>query len=256
MWALNQTLKVKVKVKVILRLTVSRPVRLGVRHPAGTRDQFFPSSLWLFLDICGFVEVRFPIWREAVSVVFSFFRASLAQSFSDLSPTRLMSIFYYLEGQVPAFISPGNTVAQTQEEVEVKLRPTVSRPVRLGVRHPSGTRDQFFFLLEIFFRQLRVCYFVVPGSVIYCCCWSSPAQFRSSLSPAGHKTLFYCPNLATARTVLETYPLLLYPVDEMFSVGTSIILVSYCCDVTISCLAAPVIYFFNPIFYLQAVVIH
>jgi hypothetical protein len=32
-------------------------------------------------------------------------------------------------------------------EVEVNLRPTVSRPVCLGVRHPSGTRDQFFFLL-------------------------------------------------------------------------------------------------------------
>jgi hypothetical protein len=48
-------------------------------------------------------------------------------------------------------------------EVEVKLRPTVSRPVRLDVRHPSGTREQFFFLLEIFFRQLRVCYFVAPS---------------------------------------------------------------------------------------------
>jgi hypothetical protein len=42
--------------------------------------------------------------------------------------------------------------------VEVKLRSTVSRPVRLGVRHPSGTRDQFFFLLEIFCRQLRACH--------------------------------------------------------------------------------------------------
>jgi hypothetical protein len=42
---------------------------------------------------------------------------------------------------------------------KVILRPTVSRPVRLGVRSPSGTSDQFFFLLEIFFRQLRVCYF-------------------------------------------------------------------------------------------------
>jgi hypothetical protein len=48
-------------------------------------------------------------------------------------------------------------------EVEVNLRPTVSRPVCLGVRHPSGTSDQFFFLLEIFFRQLRVCYFVAPS---------------------------------------------------------------------------------------------
>jgi hypothetical protein len=35
-------------------------------------------------------------------------------------------------------------------KVKVTLRPTVSRPVRLGVRRPSGTRDQFFYLLEIF----------------------------------------------------------------------------------------------------------
>jgi hypothetical protein len=48
-------------------------------------------------------------------------------------------------------------------EVEVNLRPTVSRPVCPGVRRPSGTRDQFFFLLEISFRQLRLCYFVAPS---------------------------------------------------------------------------------------------
>jgi hypothetical protein len=38
-------------------------------------------------------------------------------------------------------------------EVEVTLRPTVSRPVSVGVRRPSGNRDQFYFLLEIFFGQ-------------------------------------------------------------------------------------------------------
>jgi hypothetical protein len=47
--------------------------------------------------------------------------------------------------------------------VEVNLLPTVSRTVRFGVRRPSGTRDQFSFLLEISFRQLRVCYFVAPS---------------------------------------------------------------------------------------------
>jgi hypothetical protein len=47
-------------------------------------------------------------------------------------------------------------------KVKVTLRPTANRPVRLGVRPPSGTRDQFLFLLEILFRQLRVCYFVAP----------------------------------------------------------------------------------------------
>jgi hypothetical protein len=48
-------------------------------------------------------------------------------------------------------------------EVEVTLRPTVSRPVCLGVRRPSGTRDQFSFLLEIPFRYLHVCYFLAPS---------------------------------------------------------------------------------------------
>jgi hypothetical protein len=48
-------------------------------------------------------------------------------------------------------------------EVKVILRPTVGLSVRLGVRHPSRTRDQFSFLLEIFFRQLLVCYFVAPS---------------------------------------------------------------------------------------------
>jgi hypothetical protein len=50
------------------------------------------------------------------------------------------------------FIPVGKS--KTRLEVEVKLRPTVSRPFCLGVRHPSGTRDQFFFLFEISFRQL------------------------------------------------------------------------------------------------------
>jgi hypothetical protein len=40
---------------------------------------------------------------------------------------------------------------------------TVSRPVCPVVRRPSGTRDQFFFLLQISFRQLRVCYFAAPS---------------------------------------------------------------------------------------------
>jgi hypothetical protein len=96
------------------------------------------------------------------------------------SPVELTIIFCCLisdspnlESYVPVYISHRNKVAQLYPralvnyllnfEVEVTLRPTVSRPVSLGVRPPSGTSDQFFFHLEIFFRQLRVCYFVAPS---------------------------------------------------------------------------------------------
>jgi hypothetical protein len=45
------------------------------------------------------------------------------------------------------------TTDQVKVKVKVKvtLQPTISRPVRLGVRRPSGTHDQSFYLLEIFF---------------------------------------------------------------------------------------------------------
>jgi hypothetical protein len=54
------------KVEVILRPTVSRPVHLRVRLPSGIRDQFFPFSLYLFLDSCGFVDVWLPLFSENV----------------------------------------------------------------------------------------------------------------------------------------------------------------------------------------------
>jgi hypothetical protein len=77
----------------------------------------------------------------------------------------------------------------------------VSRPVRLGVRPPSGARDQFFFHLEIFFRQLRVCYFVAPSlkrgrvcNLLYNCFYAFPEQSLLRRCLAGLKTIFYCPN--------------------------------------------------------------
>jgi hypothetical protein len=75
-------------------------------------------------------------------------------------------------------------------EVEVKLRPAVSRPVCLCVRRPSGTYDQFFFLLEIFFRHLRVSYFVEPSltrgrvyNLLYNCFCALPEQSLLGRSP-------------------------------------------------------------------------
>jgi hypothetical protein len=86
-------------------------------------------------------------------------------------------------------------------EVEVKANapPTVSRPVCLGVRRPSETRDQFFFIIEISFRQLRVCHFVAPsltrGRVCNLqnnCFLVLPEQSLLGLSPAELTSIFYC----------------------------------------------------------------
>jgi hypothetical protein len=83
-------------------------------------------------------------------------------------------------------------------EVKVTLRPTVNRPVSLGVRRPSGTRDQFYFLLEMFFRQLRFCNFVAPSltrgrvcNLQYNCFWALPEQSFLCRSPAELTAVFY-----------------------------------------------------------------
>jgi hypothetical protein len=46
--------------------------------------------------------------------------------------------------------------AKAKVKVKVTLRPTISQPVRLGVRRPSGTRDQFIYLLDIFLKTVTV----------------------------------------------------------------------------------------------------
>jgi hypothetical protein len=136
--------------------------------------------------IRGFLVPERPSWREDGIVIYSYNLLSL----SGPSPAELMTTFYCLiwdsfnlEGQVPQEqggpnIPPGTgfpflrllrlawlrrRYCNPPRKVKVTLRLTVSRPVRLDVRRPSGTSDQFFFLLEILFRQLWVCYFEAPS---------------------------------------------------------------------------------------------
>jgi hypothetical protein len=84
-------------------------------------------------------------------------------------------------------------------EVEVNLRPTVSRPVCLGVRRSPGTREQFFFLFEIFFRQFGVCYFAAPSltrgrvcNLLYNWFWALPKQSLLVSKYRRTQTIFYC----------------------------------------------------------------
>jgi hypothetical protein len=66
-------------------------------------------------------------------------------------------------------------------------------------RRPSGTCDQFFFLLEISCRQLRLCYFVAPSltrgrvcNLLLNCSWALPEQSILSRSPVELTAIFYC----------------------------------------------------------------
>jgi hypothetical protein len=82
------------------------------------------------------------------------------QSFSGLSPTGHITIFYCLN-----FLDSPNLKCQVHVSSQSQSHITTHNQSasRLGVRQPSGTRDQFFFLLQILFRQLWVCYFVSPS---------------------------------------------------------------------------------------------
>jgi hypothetical protein len=79
----------KVRVKVVLRLTVGRPFSHGVKHPSGAPHQIFVTVT------CMFVDVGRPLWREEGCW------SSPAQSFSGPSPAGLMAIFYCLRFETP-----------------------------------------------------------------------------------------------------------------------------------------------------------
>jgi hypothetical protein len=81
----------------------------------------FSFSLKLPLDICGFVILLRPLWREDGSVIYLYncLWALPKQSLLGRSPADLTAIVYSLiwdspnlEDQVPVFISPRNRVAQ------------------------------------------------------------------------------------------------------------------------------------------------
>jgi hypothetical protein len=95
-------------------------------------------------------------------------------------------------------------------EVKVTLPPTVSRLIWLGFKQSSGAQDQ------ITVRQLRVCWRRAPlwreeRSVVYNCCWASPAQSFSGSNPSRLMSTFYCHRFETPPNLEGQVPLFISP---------------------------------------------
>jgi hypothetical protein len=77
-------------------------------------------------------------------------------------------------------------------------RQSVGHSVLVSGTH-LGPATNFLSLLQIFFRQLRVCYFVAPSltrgrvcNLLYNCFWSLPEQSLLGRSASELMAIFYC----------------------------------------------------------------
>jgi hypothetical protein len=133
-----------------------------------------------------------PLWREDGSVFYNV-QYTLYFTVSDLRPGPCI----YIPQELGGLVIPRGTGHRPPENpclsLSLTLQPTVSRPVCLGLKHPSGAYDQILFLSDSCgFVDVGRCLWREDGPVAYKCSWSSPAQSFSGPTPLGFVTIFYC----------------------------------------------------------------
>jgi hypothetical protein len=117
--------KIKVKAKMMLRPTVSRPVCLGIKHPSG-------ASVQIFITVRQYEGGRMGLSLARDTV-------SSNKSFATMYNLHfmLLNLFIY-------------NIYSTKIKVKVKLtlRLTVSQPVRLGVEPHLGLMTRYLLLFD------------------------------------------------------------------------------------------------------------
>jgi hypothetical protein len=135
----------------MLRPTVSLPVYLGIKHPSGAYDRIFITVGQLRVCWCG-----------AVSLTRG--RVCCLQLLLGLDSAVILGSEYgyswpYFTSQIPDF--PFRRLLRlaglrnfSESESKLCYDRRFSRPVYLGIKHPSGAYDRIFITVW----QLRVCW--------------------------------------------------------------------------------------------------
>jgi hypothetical protein len=157
-----------------------------------------------------FVDMGSPLWWEDGPVVYNCCWASPAQLFSvriplDLSPYFTVSDWWLLQpgGSRSSYLYPPKTgwpsyaIRHWLVLSALKLNfwlPTFSRPLS-WCRAPIWGSWQVLLSDNWWFLSVGCPLWREDGSVVYNCCWASPAQSPLGPSPAGIMTMFTISNL-------------------------------------------------------------